>query len=128
MILIVIYIVIYQLIALGGYLEKTPAENTVRLTLQQPTADSKTGKPCNPNHDSCDDDFTPPVDLPYCWNTSNIKQPNTNFDTYNCSFVDGAEAATIRADSIMMVTAVHSYSQKRSNQCSVGSNDCKKIR
>lgn len=124
MLAIFVYIVVWKLIAEGGYLIRTPASNTVRLTLQQPTKDSQ-GKPCNPNDKSCDDDFTPATDLGYCWRKDNTKQGR--FDTLNCTYMDGGEVAVAKTNSIMMTTAVRELGQTRNRQCENSAPFCKKL-
>mmetsp|Transcript_107410 Transcript_107410/g.169570 ORF Transcript_107410/g.169570 Transcript_107410/m.169570 type:complete len:480 (-) Transcript_107410:194-1633(-) len=121
---IFVYIVVWKLIAEGGYLVRIPASNTVRLTLQQPTKDAK-GKTCNPNNQSCDDYFTPATALDYCWSEDRTKQGK--FDTLNCTYMDGGEVAVVKTNSIMMTTSVHQYSQSRSGKCENGSPSCTKL-
>lgn len=41
--------------------------------------------------------------------------------------MDGSEASATRADSILMTTAVHAYSQSRNPACSAGANTCSKL-
>jgi len=126
MFLIVLYIVLYQLIALGGYLEKSVAQSTVRLTLQQPTINRSAlagHQTCNPNDWGCEDDFTQPVDLPYCKSAKKHGQ----FQAKECSFLDGSSASVVRANSIMMTTAVHKYAQERSTDCNTSSSKCQKL-
>lgn len=125
MFLIVLYIILYQLIALGGYLMKNEARNTVRLTLQQPTLNATSGKPCNPNDPDCLDNFRQPAELPYCKTPTRPMQGP--FKTRDCTYLDGADAAAVMASSIMMTTAVHKYAQTRSTSCGTGSNTCKKL-
>jgi len=118
---IAVYILIYQLVWQGGYLSFATPSNAVRVTLQQPTT-SADGEPCNPNKASCFDNFTSPSALPYCWEPNRTSQRASGgsggeFKTWNCSYMDGAEVAVIRADSILMTTAVHAYSQHVNPQC-----------
>jgi len=122
---ILIYIVLYQLVAKGGYLVRNPAMDTVRLTLQQPTESPTTGKACNPNGSDCDDNFTALTELNYCWQTQRSKQGR--FSTLNCTYMDGGEAAVVKTGSIMMTTAVHQYSQSRNKTCKTGANTCRKL-
>lgn len=121
---IIVYIAIYQLICLGGYLKFSDAQNIVRLTLQQPTQKHK-GKSCNPDSSSCEDNFAPLGTLPYCWELNRTHQKGLG--TYNCSYMDGAEAAAIRANSIVMTTAVHTYRQSMNASCSPGADTCTKL-
>mmetsp|Transcript_1 Transcript_1/g.3 ORF Transcript_1/g.3 Transcript_1/m.3 type:complete len:490 (+) Transcript_1:89-1558(+) len=129
---IAVYILIYQLCWQGGYLSFVVPTNSVRMSLQQPTASD--GRSCNPNKVSCHDNFTSPAVLPYCW-TSERKTQNisgVSFPTLNCSYMDGADASSLRGKSILMTTSVHAYEQKLNAACettpgSYPSSSCQKL-
>lgn len=132
------YIVVYQLIYNWGYLKFSDPKAAVRLTMQQPTVDQ-----CNPNNDTCHDDFVALDQLPYCcpmWNNASCtNNPDgscscdfrPNFRNYNCTYLDGADVQTTRESSIFVSTFTHAYSQKRNADCfssvSAGNNECKKL-
>jgi len=115
--LIAVYILIYQLIWQGGYLAFAVPTNSVRVTLQQPTA--LDGKPCNPNQASCLDNFTSPATLPYCWTPDRTVQniSGGSYKTLNCSYMDGTDVTALHGTSILMATAVHAYSQQLNPEC-----------
>mmetsp|Transcript_40669 Transcript_40669/g.93447 ORF Transcript_40669/g.93447 Transcript_40669/m.93447 type:complete len:498 (+) Transcript_40669:64-1557(+) len=130
--LIVVYILIYQLIWQGGYLAYAVPTNSVRVTLQQPTAVD--GKPCNPNQASCLDNFTSPEVLPYCWAPHRIAQnvSGVSYKTLNCSYLEGTGVTALHGTSILMTTAVHSYTQQLNPECetsfgSKASPTCEKL-
>jgi len=130
--LVAIYIFIYQLFGQGGYLAFAVPTNSVRITLQQPTA--LDGKPCNPNQASCLDNFTSPAVLPYCWAPHRPVQnvSGISYNTLNCSYMDGTDVTALHGTSILMATAVHAYTQQLNPECetsfgSSASPTCQKL-
>jgi len=121
MFFIVVYILVYQLIGNLGYLKFNDAQNTVRLTLQEPTAG------CNPNDAGCKDAFTPLSQLSYCCasNSSCVHNADgscscdyrTAFKDYNCTWMSGTSAAAIRESSIVVSTFVHEYALTLNTSC-----------
>lgn len=135
MFLIVLYILVYQLIAKNGYLRFSPAQNSVRLTLQEPTNN------CNPNKPDCQDSFVPVSQLPYCCakNSSCRATPGDScscsfrpsFSNYNCTWMGGDAASIVQESSIMVTTLVHQYNQTLNASCFEGfptaSGSCSKV-
>eukprot|EP00929_Paragymnodinium_shiwhaense_P012519 TRINITY_DN11979_c0_g1_i1.p1 TRINITY_DN11979_c0_g1~~TRINITY_DN11979_c0_g1_i1.p1 ORF type:complete len:506 (+),score=54.50 TRINITY_DN11979_c0_g1_i1:84-1601(+) len=133
---IVLYIVVYKLIGQLGYLKFEDAANSVRMTLQQPV---KNG--CNPNDATCQDDLPLLSHLPYCCATNSSCKFNsdgscncdyrTSFKNYNCTYMDGSNAAVVEGTSIMVTTLTHDYKQTLNPRCfdtyPYGANSCSKI-
>ncbi|OLP91891.1 P2X receptor A [Symbiodinium microadriaticum] len=121
MFFIVVYILVYQLIGNLGYLKFNDAQNTVRLTLQEPTAG------CNPNDTGCKDSFTPLSHLPYCCAQNSSCKTNDDgscscdyrpaFKDYNCTWMSGTSAAAIRESSIVVSTFTHEYTMTLNTSC-----------
>jgi len=120
MFFIFVYILVYQLIYNLGYLKFAAAQNSVRLTLQEPT------KSCNPNDSDCQDSFVPISHLPYCCApNSSCKLDDEgchcdyrpSFKDYNCTWLSGDDAVVIKETSIMVTTFTHEYSQKLNASC-----------
>jgi len=119
---IMTYILVYQLIWKLGYLKFAEAQNSARLTLQEPT----TG--CNPNDDGCRDTFAATSRLPYCCaHNSSCKFDETDqscrcdyrrsFKDYECTWLGGDDAALIRESSIMITTFTHEYHETLNTSC-----------
>ena len=121
MFLIVVYILVYQLIGKLGYLKFNDAQNTVRLTLQEPTQN------CNPNDADCQDRFSSLSSLPYCCAQNSSCSFNsdgscscdyrTSFKDYNCTWLGGSDASVTRESSIVVATFIHEYTQTLNNTC-----------
>lgn len=121
MFLIVVYILVYQLIGKLGYLKFNDAQNTVRLTLQEPTQN------CNPNDADCKDSFSSLSSLPYCCAQNSSCSFNadgscscdyrTSFKDYNCTWLSGSDASVTRESSIVVATFVHEYTQLLNSTC-----------
>ncbi|CAK9006470.1 unnamed protein product [Durusdinium trenchii] len=121
MFLIVVYILVYQLIGKLGYLKFNDAQNTVRLTLQEPT------QGCNPNDTGCKDNFASLSQLPYCCAQNSSCKTNsdgscscdyrTSFKDYNCTWLSGTDASVIRESSIVVATFIHEYDQSLNTTC-----------
>ncbi|CAE7340804.1 p2xA [Symbiodinium sp. CCMP2456] len=121
MFFIVVYILVYQLIGNLGYLKFNDAQNTVRLTLQEPTAG------CNPNDTGCKDSFAPLSHLPYCCAQNSSCKTNDDgscscdyrpaFKDYNCTWMSGTSAAAIRESSIVVSTFTHEYTMTLNTSC-----------
>lgn len=128
LILISLYIVVWQLVQGNSYLKFRNPTVTMRMTLQQPTLDG-----CNPNDDSCQDTYPPFKSLPYCC-TSDCKDmgeggckcPWRAFKNFQCKYVDGAGDAQRNAESIVVGTFQSEYNQTRNASC-FGSTPCTKL-
>lgn len=133
---IALYILVYQLIMQLGYLKFSIPQNSVRLTLQQPTAY------CNPNYDGCRDTFADTDQLKYCcadscvYNTTDHSQScrcpyRPDFENYPCTWFSGNDAAWIREGSIMVTTFTHEYTEILNSSCfshfPVAGNTCDKL-
>lgn len=132
MLCIALYVVVYDLLYNLGYYKMTAAANTVRLTLQEPTNN------CNPNKPKCQDAFAPLSSLPYCCNSSCTTigtycscpwSPGKQL--YNCTYLDGNDASTVRETSIMVTSLTHQYLETRNQSCFTsypfGANTCSKV-
>lgn len=128
MILIAMYIVVWQLVQGNSYLKYRPPTVTARMTLQQRTLDG-----CNPNDDSCQDAYPSFKSLPYCC-TSDCKDtgeggckcPWRKFTNFQCEYVDGAGDSERNAESIAISTFRNEYNQTRNASCS-GTTPCTKL-
>lgn len=63
--LLILFILGYQVIWSNGHFEKFDVRGSVRLTVQQPTR-GPDGKPCNPKQHDCKDAWSTIGQLPYC--------------------------------------------------------------
>ncbi|CAJ1337196.1 unnamed protein product [Effrenium voratum] len=105
-----------------GYLKFNDAQNSVRLTLQEPTLDS-----CNPNDADCKDAFPPLSQLPYCCAQNSSCKANADgscscdyrpsFKDYNCTLLSGTDASVIQESSIIVGTFTHEYIQTLNSSC-----------
>lgn len=123
MLCIVMYIVVYQLIAKLGYLRFSPAQNSARMTLQEPTVH------CNPNKASCQDDLADLSQLPYCCarnsscaakedgSCSCDYQPSPKYGNYNCTWLGGDDAGVVQGSSILVATLTHQYDLRLNSSC-----------
>jgi len=122
MICIMMYILVYQLIGKLGYLKFAEAQNSARLTLQEPTAN------CNPNDSGCRDTFSATSQLPYCCAHNSSCQSDKidqsckcdyrrSFKDYECTWLGGDDAALIRESSIMITTFTHDYQETLNTSC-----------
>eukprot|EP00930_Biecheleria_cincta_P001704 TRINITY_DN102817_c0_g1_i1.p1 TRINITY_DN102817_c0_g1~~TRINITY_DN102817_c0_g1_i1.p1 ORF type:complete len:487 (+),score=63.81 TRINITY_DN102817_c0_g1_i1:53-1513(+) len=128
MIVIAIYIVVWQLLRDNSYLKYREPTVTMRMTLQQPTRGG-----CNPNDDSCQDAYPPFKTLPYCCASDckdagegSCKCPWRSFTNFQCEYVDGAGGAQRNSESMLIGTFRNSYEQTRNTSCS-GSTPCTKL-
>jgi hypothetical protein len=71
MLLIFVYVIVWNVIGKNGYLSFEPPVGTVRMQLQAPTIDSD-GHPCDPTDSGCMYNFTPVNKLSYCNTTSTV--------------------------------------------------------
>lgn len=126
------YILLYQLIRNLGYLAFAQAENTVRISLQQPTRDISSGLTCNPKDFRCRDAFAGIGELPYCC-AQNSSCTNdgargcrctfSELPNYNCTYMDGGTAIWTTDFTGLVVTYVHQFLEQRNEDCFVGRTD-----
>lgn len=140
MLLILLYVGVYQVVLQLGYYEFEDAENTVRITLQEPTV-----KNCKPFEQGCSTDLKPISMLDYCCSQDDGRLCS-NFSTngngsclcagrtqpaQNCTYMDGQSAAVIRSRSVMITTAVQRFEQELNASCfathASGTDTCDQI-
>jgi len=133
---ICLYILVYQLLGHLHYLRFAAAQNTVRLTLQEPTAGG-----CNPNSPTCKANFVPLGQLPYCCAVNSSCTASADgscscdfrpsFANYNCTWLSGDGAAVTQETSILVTTLTHQYSQTLNPSCFAdfprGAGTCEKV-
>lgn len=123
-----IYIVFMQFFLNHGYLRFQPAQNSVRLTLQEPTVH------CDPNFNKCLDDYTDFDQLSYCC-TDRCTWDQDRFDgctcgvpgllrvhNFQCARLDGAEAAIATSNTLLVATAFHQVDQELNPDCFTNSS------
>lgn len=102
-----------------GYVDFRTPTNTVRLTLQQPVLNH-----CNPNNNSCKDDFPRTSELDYCCtrHCSDIPEqggmctcPGRSLANYRCAYLDGPSASFESGNSMAVTTCFVQYMQNRSD-------------
>lgn len=133
------YVVVIQFYVNHGYLLFTPAVNSVRMTLQEPTAR------CDPNYNTCADDYSNFSSLGYC--CTDRCTPNNDDDhsctcdtekygtvqALQCAHLDGADASIVMAGEMLVATSFRQVEQEMSPECTTNSsivadsNACRKL-
>jgi len=126
--LIAVYIVVWQLVRANSYLAYRTPTSISRLTLQETTLDG-----CNPNEPDCEDAFPITSSLPYCCTAACDRQqdgscicPWRQFRNFDCDYLDGAGAAIVSGQSILVSTFIKEYNQTQNASCT-GSHGCTKL-
>lgn len=109
MVVIFLYIVIYQVIFQNSYLLFATPVPSVRLSLQQPTIGN-----CSPNSQGCLDDLPNVSAQSYC------NQPEGG-----CVFLDGVAASSVSGNQIFVSTFIKEYDQTANSSCTY--ERCSKI-
>lgn len=102
--LIAMYIFIYEIGFNNKYLMYHTILPSLRLTFQQPTLDG-----CSPTSNSCLDKFKDVLTLPYC-----------NISNGGCAVLDGTSASLITGSQILIPTVVQSLTQDWNSSSVVG--------
>jgi len=154
LLLIFLYIVVYNIVLNVGYLTFTTVSGSARVLTQQLTVKTD-GVPCDPMLDTCDDVFPDVSQQPYCCpfgvttggvnqrlgNTSAPWDQTKGTCTWGagtdhegtvarpCEFRDGVGAETVYGESSFLTTAVHSTTQTYNQGCSItqGAVTCPKL-
>ena len=120
MLLIFNYVIIYNVAYKCGYLQIESPVGHVRFQLQQPTMPNpRTGAPCDPTDNICNDNFTPLQKLSYCSQNSN------SGSKYPCTYWDANQDVYMTQSAILMTTRVAEYNQSR--LCTFGQTQCPKL-
>lgn len=111
LLVIIIYVVVFELWSFGGWLDPAPVVGVVRFSLQHPTKDN-----CDPSFSSCFNDFVPLNELPYCQQFySNKTSPQANKEypghVYPCEIYEAINAQIINEKSITVITRASSVEQ-----------------
>lgn len=118
-----IYLILYQVFFNLGYLEFRKPDQTVRLSLKQPTVNE-----CDPLQDTgCQDQYVSTDSLGYCCQTNcstdNQDSENTcscpwapnGSHTYKCEYLDGARASSVQGNTVLVQTRFTRYEEERKN-------------
>ncbi len=128
MLLILLYVGFYNIFYNCGYLRFESPVGHVRFQLQQPTKpDPRTGAPCDPTDNSCEDDFTALDELGYC--TQSSHSAAGGHQPYNCTYWDANQDVYMQQSSVLMTTRVAEYNQTRTCHpaWNPGVTSCKKL-
>ena len=110
---IALYVVVFEMIAMGGWLEPSPVVGVVRFSLQQPTVDN-----CDPLVPTCKNAFAPLNTLPYCeqyysYNRSSTPPPtNYNGKIMPCEIYEASNAQVLQEKSLTVITRASTVQQK----------------
>lgn len=91
------YVIIFELLGSGGFLQKSSTVGVVRFSLQQPT-----NSDCDPSERHCHNDFAPLNELPYCQQCGS----NTSYagNVYPCEIYESINAQIVSEKSIAVIT------------------------
>jgi ATP P2X receptor len=106
---ILIYVVVFELWAFGGYLASVPIHGALRCSLQQPTEGD-----CDPFNDpDCRNRFTPVNELFYCRQSLNSSSSGQAYpgNVYPCQIYEAINAQVIGETSITVMTRAKTMSQ-----------------
>lgn len=153
MLLIAFYVMVYQLLLQQEYLKMWDSANTITLSLQEPTV----GSLCNPLNNSCASNFDAMEDpgknlwtgnprKQYCcvegcnWTapaqgatgSDTCSCPGRSLPSHNCTYMDGAGAATVTGNSLLALTTRTLWMQDRNEDCFLqgtisGAHSCSKV-
>jgi len=115
-ILILLYVVVYQIFYSGEYVKAEPPVGTVRFSFRAPSADA-----CNPLHHWCELRLRNLTDLPYCGQNSNADA----LMVLNCTYMDSAEAVSISDSRAFLTTYFEELKQERA--CKAEDTTCKHL-
>ena len=96
-VVILAYVIIFELLGSGGFLQKSSTVGVVRFSLQQPTKSD-----CDPSDRHCDNDFAPLNDLPYCQQCGSNASYAGN--VYPCEIYESINAQIVSEKSIVVIT------------------------
>jgi ATP P2X receptor len=98
---IVAYVVVFEMMAQGGWLESSPVVGVVRLSLQHPTIDN-----CDPSTNGCANSFSALNTLPYCTQYNDTARTNRSYSgaTYPCEIYEAINAQIVSERSIVVIT------------------------
>ncbi|OEU11349.1 hypothetical protein FRACYDRAFT_245689 [Fragilariopsis cylindrus CCMP1102] len=106
LIIIFIYVIVFEMWALGGYLESSPVVGVVRFSLQQPTA-----KNCDPSQPGCFNAFSSLNTIEYCEQydankvaANNNKSIQYKGNIYPCEIYEAINAQILSEKSITVIT------------------------
>jgi hypothetical protein len=106
LIIIFIYVIVFEMWALGGYLESSPVVGVVRFSLQQPTA-----KNCDPSQPGCFNAFSSLNTIEYCEQydankvaANNNKSTQFKGNIYPCEIYEAINAQILSEKSITVIT------------------------
>lgn len=127
MLCILVYVGVYNIFWKAGYLKFEAPVGHIRFQLQQPTKPNpKTGRPCDPTDNLCDDNFSPLNELIYC--DQNPESKKRQHKAYNCTYWDANQDVFMQQSSVLMTTRVAEYNQTRACHPAItGKNTCKKL-
>jgi hypothetical protein len=99
---ITLYVVVIEMLQMGGYLESDPVVGVVRFSLQQPTLNN-----CDPAAPNCANAFAPLTTLNYCQQSHQAY----NGTMYPCEIYEAVNAQVLRETSVVVWTRATTYNQ-----------------
>jgi hypothetical protein len=102
---IVAYVVVFEMLAAGGYLQASPVVGVVRFSLQQPTV-----RNCDPSLPGCFNAFQPLNSLPYCKQYDG-DSPYYAGSIYPCEIYEAMNAQIVSESSIAVKTRASTVNQ-----------------
>ena len=109
LVVIVVYVIFFEMIFMGGWLDPSPVVGVVRFSLQQPTVDN-----CDPSQPGCDNAFSSLDTLPYCqqyYQQHNITTQTYPGEVYPCEFYEAINAQVINEKSLTVITRASTIPQ-----------------
>lgn len=103
--MIIVYVSVYQLWYLGGYLEEIGVTGAVRFSLQQPTHNG-----CDPTDSGCKNEFSSLKTLPYCTQSNGAAGSSTG-SILPCTFLENIGMQVVMTNSILATTRMTQYEQ-----------------
>lgn len=100
-VLIIGYVAIIEMWALGGWLQSSSVVGVTRFSLQQPTVQD-----CNPSNPGCSNAFAPLSSLPYCsqYNGSVADIASYQGSVYPCEMYEATNAQIVSEKSCTIIT------------------------
>ena len=103
---ILVYVLVFEMWAFGGYLKQNSVVGVVRFSLQQPTVDN-----CDPfdqNLKTCRNNFDALDTLPYCTQSSENRDFQKRYpgSKYPCKIYEATNAQLISEKAIAVITRV----------------------
>jgi hypothetical protein len=105
MLLIFLYIVIFQIWYQGKHFQVHGVTGTYRMQLQEPTVGH-----CNPMVIGCNSNFTTLGNLPYCTQNTNVKGDAPKI-RHDCAYFDASELWTTLESGHLLPTKMSTYKQ-----------------